>query len=305
MRIQRQLSILPLFLLAPTLSASITLDCSHIRVDGTSWNLKALGGPHSVSHIVENALDTTNTTYTLDLCKPLKETECKTGTHVCGVERSIDKEGNEKLIGAISIAGNYVQETGRTMDPKVTRLKSIDSEREGLRIELRGGSVPFTKKGRKQQAVIEMICDPERSGLDDEKEETTEKRDERQSGDKEKDVDTSKSLRFKSYGAVDDIDVLRLDWLTKYACEDYKEEEGENTQHWGFFTWLIIIVFLGTSAYLIFGSWLNYNRYGARGWDLLPHGDTIRDIPYLMKDWGRRVVNTVQGPGARGGYSAV
>ncbi len=63
--------------------------------------------------------------------------------------------------------------------------------------------------------------------------------------------------------------------------------------------------FLGTAAYLIFGSWLNYNRYGARGWDLLPHGDTIRDIPYLLKDWVRRVLNTVQGAGSRGGYSAV
>jgi autophagy-related protein 27 len=64
-------------------------------------------------------------------------------------------------------------------------------------------------------------------------------------------------------------------------------------------------IFLGTAAYLIFGSWLNYNRYGARGWDLLPHGDTIRDIPYLLKDWTRRVLNTVQGSGSRGGYSAV
>ena len=63
--------------------------------------------------------------------------------------------------------------------------------------------------------------------------------------------------------------------------------------------------FLGTAAYLIFGSWLNYNRYGARGWDLLPHGDTIRDIPYLVKDLSRKVVDTVSGSGPRGGYSAV
>lgn len=63
--------------------------------------------------------------------------------------------------------------------------------------------------------------------------------------------------------------------------------------------------FLATAAYLIFGSWLNYNRYGARGWDLLPHGDTIRDIPYIVKDIGRKVVNVVQSPGSRGGYSAV
>lgn len=64
-------------------------------------------------------------------------------------------------------------------------------------------------------------------------------------------------------------------------------------------------LFLGVAAYLIFGSWLNYNRYGARGWDLVPHGDTIRDLPYLMKDWGRSIVGTVQGHGTRGGYSAV
>lgn len=63
--------------------------------------------------------------------------------------------------------------------------------------------------------------------------------------------------------------------------------------------------FLCTAAYLIFGSWLNYNRYGARGWDLLPHGDTIRDVPYIFQDWLRRVVNTLQGAGSRGGYSAV
>jgi hypothetical protein len=64
-------------------------------------------------------------------------------------------------------------------------------------------------------------------------------------------------------------------------------------------------LFLCVAAYLIFGSWLNYNRYGARGWDLLPHGDTLRDIPYIFHDWLRRVINTLQGSGSRGGYSAV
>lgn len=60
------------------------------------------------------------------------------------------------------------------------------------------------------------------------------------------------------------------------------------------------------AAYLIFGSWLNYNRHGARGWDLLPHGDTLRDIPYLLKDWSRKVVDTVQGRSdGRGGYNQI
>jgi hypothetical protein len=64
-------------------------------------------------------------------------------------------------------------------------------------------------------------------------------------------------------------------------------------------------LFLAIASYLIFGSWLNYNRYGARGWDLLPHGDAIRDVPYIAKDFGRRIFQTVQGGGSRGGYAAV
>lgn len=67
----------------------------------------------------------------------------------------------------------------------------------------------------------------------------------------------------------------------------------------------LLRAFLGASAYLIFGSWLNYNRYGARGWDMLPHSDALRDVPYLFRDWARRVINTISGPGSRGGYSAV
>ena len=64
-------------------------------------------------------------------------------------------------------------------------------------------------------------------------------------------------------------------------------------------------VFMGVAAYLIFGSWLNYNRYSARGWDLVPHSETIRDIPYLFRDWVRRVVGTIRGGGSRGGYSVL
>ena len=64
-------------------------------------------------------------------------------------------------------------------------------------------------------------------------------------------------------------------------------------------------LFMGVAAYLIFGSWLNYNKYSARGWDLLPHSETIRDVPYLFRDWMRRVVNTIQGGGSRGGYSVL
>lgn len=33
---------------------------------------------------------------------------------------------------------------------------------------------------------------------------------------------------------------------------------------------------MGIAAYLIFGSWLNWQRHSARGWDLVPHSETLR-----------------------------
>ncbi|OAA57639.1 autophagy protein [Niveomyces insectorum RCEF 264] len=117
--------------------------------------------------------------------------------------------------------------------------------------------------------------------------------------------DDPPALVFQGYDEHDAdgaVGTLRLTWSTKYACENVA---GGRREHWGFFTWFVILVFLGTAAYLIFGSWLNYNRYGARGWDLVPHSDTLRDVPYLLQDWVRRLINTLQGSGSRGGYSAV
>ncbi|KAK9784093.1 putative Autophagy-related protein 27 [Seiridium cardinale] len=199
---------------------------------------------------------------------------------------------------------------------------------------------------RQQRAIIEFICDANLEGTEGEwkgedeyvpgDDETSERRsltdpmlynaaedgDKKEGGGEDKPDkpvqlgdNEKQALLFNSYGPLDsdtNVDVLRLTWKTKYACLKSDGGKGDSpsedspSSHWGFFTWLVILVFLGTASYLIFGSWLNYNRYGARGWDLLPHGDTIRDIPYLLKDWTRRVLSTVQGSGSgsRGGYSA-
>lgn len=218
------------------------------------------------------------------------------------------------------MAGNFDASTGTSLDPRVSRLKAQDSNSDGLQIELNGGY--YNKK--KQRAVIQLQCDKDRTG----NEERRRKRDDDEDDDKkEPDPEPSSSLTFVSYGPVEGkeaIEVVRFNWRTKYACEDYADSDEAKKTGWGFFTWFILLyvfpwlllenphtdiggdsAFLGIAAYLIFGSWLNYNRYGARGWDLLPHGDTLRDLPYLVKDFSRKVVDTVSGGGSRGGYSAV
>ncbi|KAK7740060.1 type II membrane protein [Diaporthe eres] len=322
--------------------ATAMLQCDKILIDRQKFNFKDLGGPHSV--VTTQELDENqpfqfrNTTYTLDLCAPLKKDgptreSCPNGARVCGIVRGI-KDDQDLVQAVIPIAGNLANHGGSDLEPKVTRLKTSDSgadaKKEGVRLVLHGGKDNVSK--RAQQAIVEMVCDKDKTGKEGEwdpkddkyepgQEETEEEgssaagQRKRADGDENKDgssehqlLKPDSALIFDSYGPLSEdkqIDVLRLTWYTKYACEGLPEDEYPSNQHWGFFTWLVILVFLATASYLIFGSWLNYNRYGARGWDLLPHSDTIRDIPYLLKDWTRRVLNTVQGTGSRGGYSAV
>ncbi|KAH8599508.1 autophagy-related protein 27-domain-containing protein [Bisporella sp. PMI_857] len=310
--------VLSTFLLPFLAAASGSLDCAHLRKDNIGFDLSKLGGARSVVHNVDHGgISSTNTTYTIDICRPLgkvknvpSDRQCPNGTRLCAITRAITKE-QDIIEEVVPIAGELADRGGGALDAKWERLKAskanADIDKEGLRVEIHGGFKTENGKKRPQKAIIEFICDKERTGLEnlpspeDQYDEAKDKREEAAADDK-----TTPSLQFVGYALGDDLDVLRLNWRTQYACEDSKKEQDqENGQHWGFFTWFIIVAFLSTATYLIFGSWLNYNRYGARGWDLLPHGDTIRDVPYLFKDWVRRVVNTVQGPGSRGGYAAV
>jgi len=323
-------------LLASVPAQAASLDCENVRIDGHTFNLKPLGGPHSVvtTRWEESAQTHFNTTYTVDICKPLKKSgkenknkECPNGTRVCAIEHSLNGE-DDHVSKIVAIAGGLENVGGSAFDVKVTRLSTSDSnsdsEKEGVRLVLGGGKHPLhgpSKEKRGQSAVIEFLCNKNMTG--DENEWTSEDKYERlvrREDDKENEEEGESSLEhqlkkdgaaliWESYKEEKDADVLRMTWYTKHACEDKRDSGDEDADDsgasWGFFTWIFIIVFLGIAAYLIFGSWLNYNRYGARGWDLLPHGDTLRDVPYLIKDWVRRVLNTVQGTGSRGGYSAV
>lgn len=322
------------FLALPTFITGLTLDCTHIREDGQSWDLRELGGPHAVHHVEFTPPSIANTTFTVDICNKLprlrevvKDDQCEDGTRVCGITSNYNDVDNSTTITRVApIAGEYSTTHGRKLEPQLLRLKNEDRELEGLRVELHGGRYPFKeRKGTEQMAVVDFICDHDLTGNegfpDVEKSSMQLRRRADEDGDTDEgeepefpDPDVGKSLQFKSYNYEGDgsaqMQVLRLEWRTKYACEGETSHapsagSGDRKSGWGFFTWFIIILFLLVAAYLIFGSWMNYSRYGARGWDLVPHGDTIRDLPYLVKDWSNSVVSSVKGGGNRGGYSAV
>ncbi|RAK78341.1 autophagy-related protein 27 [Aspergillus fijiensis CBS 313.89] len=322
MRIPSNLSstLLSSALLLPSLVSALgNFNCKDIIVDKIKYDLSPLGGVHTLYNVVEKPEEsaTVNTTYVLNICSILgkaanrEHLKCGTSKNICGFEYRRHANSSVEIDQGFPIAG-YDHLGSGSKDTEVTRLKESDSSREGLLIKFAGGSYEDTTgKKHAAKAVIEFNCDPDRSGLEGLQttnepvgsEAVLRAREEEGSGNR----NSTSSLQFKSFGPVDDDTyVLRLDWATRYACDKYRDDnKGDSSSHWGFFTWLIILLFLCIAAYLIFGSWLNYNRYGARGWDLLPHGDTLRDVPYIFQDWVRRVVNTLQGSGSRGGYSAV
>lgn len=205
--------------------------------------------------------------FTLDICNKLKdEVGCHPGTKVCGVREDIDLDGiSNSTFHPIDIAGTYTTDTGRKIDAKFELLRNSrsnsDVAREGLRATLHGGKYPDTKNGTDQRAIIEFVCDKERSGLDDEKkgdgeEEKNDGSDkEKPAGDKtEKFIKRDgsqceggdQSLRFCGYANEKsdkgkDVKTLRLEWRTKYACEDVQASDPGSSSHWGFFTWFIIM----------------------------------------------------------------
>lgn len=109
-------------------------------------------------------------------------------------------------------------------------------------------------------AVVQFICDPDKSGLEGEKDEQEQLQARKNTGDglgddptdgQKESGDEGRSLRFKSYDMEDDIKVLRLDWHTKYACDSEKDGDSDNDRSdgdepkksggWGFFTWFIVM----------------------------------------------------------------
>jgi len=165
------------------------------------------------------------------------------------------EEDQEMVTEVVPIAGSYEASHGRNLDAQITRLKgsssNSDSEREGVRVELNGGMKPFdAKNGVKQKAIIEFECDASLDGLEgvveagkpgkEEKKQRSAEDDEEGGDDEE---EKKSSLQFVSYKEESEkLEVLRLQWKTKYACErDVDTGSGSTSSHWGFFTWLIIM----------------------------------------------------------------
>lgn len=103
-------------------------------------------------------------------------------------------------------------------------------------------------ESQKQKAIVEFLCDA-KAGNDSkvssimaaEEEEDNDNEEESDEGG-ETDDDHGGKIKFVSWETEGDTKVLRLDWTTKYGCEDAKDDSRPSSSgHWGFFAWFIIM----------------------------------------------------------------
>ena len=59
-------------LLLPATVDAITMNCKELRASGVSFNFEKLGGPKTLSLYESEPPGHRNTTFTIDICKPLK-----------------------------------------------------------------------------------------------------------------------------------------------------------------------------------------------------------------------------------------
>ncbi|KAG8888213.1 hypothetical protein FRB98_008153 [Tulasnella sp. 332] len=121
--------------------------------------------------------------------------------------------------------------------------------------------------------------------------------------------------KFLSYSKEESS--MFVEWTTLSACsnesEDQKEPNGtppaepggSHASSSGGMRWFFILLILGIVAYFGLGAYSNYANYGSRGWDLIPHRDFWRDVPYLVKDLVTHIMGSIQGGGSRSGYVSV
>ncbi|CAN6672144.1 autophagy-related protein 27 [Trichomonascus vanleenenianus] len=283
-------------------SVSAVFTCE-VNLDGAQYDLRGLKGNHMVTVSRDTPPSTTNTTWYVNPCGKidLENSKCPQGSQVCGIQTVYLPDNDKGVITEIiPVAGDFGDRSSGVSTSK--RDKG-----DGVRVDLTDG---VWGKNEHLKASIEFVCD------------------------KDKGVGNLEFVQWDGQTAA-------FKWVSSAACkltsrdddkpkdgddkpkddkpkedkpkedkpkDDKKPEEGKEPQDesasWGFFTWSFILFVLAVAFYVIGSAWVNYNRYGLSGVDMLPHSSTVRELPYLLRDLVNKIIGTFAGS-SRGGYSAV
>ncbi|EJU04356.1 hypothetical protein DACRYDRAFT_43955, partial [Dacryopinax primogenitus] len=219
----------------------------------------------------------------IDLCKALSTKEgvaegdqCPSGTRVC-LRTTNQKDGvPDRITRVVPIAGDI----------------STDAYKSSLNAEFTGEPLVLTLHGPAYPPAPHDPSIPQSLAIT---------------------FGCSDSEHAPTYSKYDESKgVLYLDWSSKAGCAQKGAVEpppddvnGGPRRGWSGVGWFFFLLFIIIIGYFGVGAYYNYTQYGASGWDLLPHRDFWRDLPYLLRDITSHLCSTIRPGGSRGGYTSV
>ncbi|KAL4402887.1 type II membrane protein [Malassezia pachydermatis] len=234
-------------------------DCARVitRDGAAPIDLRPAFASGALTAVIEQATPptTTVTSVRMDLCSPLArdktlsdEDQCPANTHVCMTVANRRKDGAQAMAQVIPVAGTP---QGLTVE----HAKFDTGQKEEWQLAFPGA----VWADKAQHTKLTVTCAVE--------------------------GDVTGTLSIRGYNV--DEGQLTLQWDTPLACADLPTTPPRpppRTKHRrGWFARLCWLIIIGMLIYLAVGVWYNYTQYGATGWDLLPHRDFWRDVPYRLR----------------------
>ncbi|EJD52777.1 hypothetical protein AURDEDRAFT_111337 [Auricularia subglabra TFB-10046 SS5] len=261
---------LPLPLVCLTLAAALAhaADACTVTAGGATYELPA--GVRTATRKTEQPPSTKHETISFDLCADLpRDEKLPEGDQCPSTTRACLVEsfvkGDTSLITAVIPVG--------FSDPKNIEYASMQNSK-GLEATFGGGA--YMKNT--QSFKISLLCAPEAS-----------------------------DPKFGDYAH----NVATVEWTTPAGCAKRNDRDGDNNpkppptgSSGGSLRMFFLLFVLAFVAYFAIGSYYNYNTYGASGWDVIPHKDFWRELPYLLRDLASHLCSAFQ-PRSRSGYVAV
>lgn len=274
-------TLLALAFLSGRAVADSDLDCkTPITVEKLEYDLSSLSGEQTVKNERSTPPSTMIDTVRFNLCgnigkldKISQQDQCGDDTRACLTRAYKKGSDKEDVISVVQLANS------KKLDPKYAPKTSP----QGLEITLHGET--YAEKA--QSLRLTLYCSPDSS---------------------------SDHPTFQWY----DGSVMAIDWNTTAGCghthsnappkDDDKKDSSKPSEEVGSgigYFFLVILIVL--AAYFGFGAYYNYSTYGARGWDLVPHRDFWREVPYMLQDVLSHLCSSVRprATSSRGGYVSV
>jgi len=249
-------------------------------VEKLEYDLSSLAGDQTVNSERSKPPSTMVDTVRFNLCgnidkldKVSQQDQCGDDTRACLT--TAYKKGDDKgdIISVVQLANS------KNLDPKYV----AKSAPQGLEITLHGD----TYVDKAQSFRLTLLCKPDSS---------------------------SDRPTIRWY----DGSTMAVDWNTTAGCGhthsdtpskgDGKKDSPKSPEEVGSgIGYFFLVIFLALAAYFGFGAYYNYSTYGARGWDLVPHRDFWREVPYMLQDVLSHLCSSVRprATSSRGGYVSV